>query len=128
MVRYNRDEIGVERMDRAARPLRDVRKRSRAPVWLNTGSPFSKAISVGMDRIWAAAASSCCGDGCRPSQTPSGAAIGRRPRLSVRTTQWTPFSRSATQRRRQQAGYLADRRLWLSPRLGGRRDGGYRWV
>src|SRR6476620_5265091 len=31
----------------------------RAPAWLNTSLPFLNAISVGMDRISAAAASSC---------------------------------------------------------------------
>src|SRR3954466_1372377 len=31
----------------------------RAPAWLNTSLPFLKTISVGMERISAAAASSC---------------------------------------------------------------------
>src|SRR6185312_7179327 len=44
----------------------------RAPAWLNTSLPFLKAISVGMERISAAAASCCWASVSTLAYTTSG--------------------------------------------------------
>jgi len=51
--------VDIELLD-PLHQLLQLRTVAGAPAWLNTSLPFLKAISVGMERMSAAAASSCC--------------------------------------------------------------------